>query len=255
MARLSLDRAMSMHASASQRADHAEERLYIEKERADQEQERADRAEERVAEADSRADKAVAEVAELQDRRMALTQPTPAELQPTQSNATDSIQVLSSLDDRLVAALATGAIRLVRTTWLLAQPQGYRIQTRQQLEQLEDGGESPLLLPDESVSLVLRGKRNAAVLSYGWLSPGSPDPEGARLGIVRATLHNRCHLEGLFWDFMCAMLGRTFSTSTLALPTCAHARPCVASVMQVAVSGCQRREKASTVRRGVGRHG
>ena len=36
---------------------------------------------------------------------------------------TDEIQVaLTTLDDRLVSVLADGAIRLVRTTWLLAQP-------------------------------------------------------------------------------------------------------------------------------------
>ena len=44
---------------------------------------------------------------------------------------------LTALDDALVEVLAAGDVRLVRSAWLLAQPAGYRIVQRQDLEALE----------------------------------------------------------------------------------------------------------------------
>ena len=64
--------------------------------------------------------------------------------------------------------LEEGSITLVRSTWLLGQPEHYRIVRRQDLEALEQtSGVSPLLTPEEAVALVRKGNRGAGVLSYG----------------------------------------------------------------------------------------
>ena len=78
-------------------------------------------------------------------------------------------KALTALDDQLVAALERRDVRLVRPAWLLAQPEGYRMQRRQALEELERGGASPspLLSPDEAVQLIRRGDRSVGALSYG----------------------------------------------------------------------------------------
>ena len=125
----------------------------------------------------------------------------------TSSALDDSLLLLSSLDDRLVGALEANAIRLVRIAWFLDQPEGDRLRTRQELEQIESSGASPspLLSSKEAVALVRRGKRGAGVLSYGWLCPGSPDPDCARTRVVQSALKAHSHIEGLFWDYMCAL--------------------------------------------------
>ena len=76
---------------------------------------------------------------------------------------------LTTLDDRLVRVLEVGDIRLVRAAWLLAQPEGYRIQRRQDLEALEQSGASPspLISANEAVALIRKGDRSAGILSYG----------------------------------------------------------------------------------------
>ena len=73
----------------------------------------------------------------------------------------------------VIEALARAYIRLLRCEWLLAQPDDYIIENRQQLEERERNGESPLLKPAEAVALVRRADRSAGVLSHGWLSPGN----------------------------------------------------------------------------------
>ena len=76
---------------------------------------------------------------------------------------------LTALDNRLVSVLGVGDICFVRSSWLLAQPDEYRIQRRQDLETLERSGASPspLLSPKEAVALVRKGNRSAGILSYG----------------------------------------------------------------------------------------
>ena len=125
-----------------------------------------------------------------------------ANYQPADPSLAPEMVALSTLDDRLVEKLATGAIRLVRVVWLDEQPDDYRIQNRQQLEQLERDGASPspLLSPDEAVALVRRSTRAAGSLTYGWLSPGNPDPAGARTRVVRAALEANGYIEALFWE-------------------------------------------------------
>ena len=107
---------------------------------------------------------------------------------------------LSSLDDRLIERLSCGDIRLLRCSWLLSQPSTYRIQRRQDLQELDGRSDSPLLSPDEAVALVQRCDRSAGVLSHGWLCAGDCDPYGARVAVVQCALRDHPHIEGLFWD-------------------------------------------------------
>ena len=150
---------------------------------------------------------------------------------------------LTVLDDQLVAALKRSDVRLMRRAWLLAQPEGYRMQRRQALEELERGGASPspLLSPDEAVQLIRRGDRSVGVLSYGecvmraraetnlhpsltaraeldslsraranpgWNMPNDPDPTGKRIVAVREALRAFPHIEALFWECVCSAAKR-----------------------------------------------
>ena len=125
---------------------------------------------------------------------------------PGSSAAASSVfGVLSSLDDRLVTVLSRGDIRLLRASWLVSQPNGYRIKRRQELEELElrlDPGEKlgPLLSPDEAIALVRRGTRCVGALSYGWLMGGSADPVGARVALLQQTLAELSYIEAIFWE-------------------------------------------------------
>jgi hypothetical protein len=119
-------------------------------------------------------------------------------------------RVLTKLDDRLIKVLKRGDIKLVRSAWLLAQPEGVRLRIRQELEAIEQGGGSssssssslsPLLSPAEAVALVRQGRRSAGVASHGWLSPGCADPEGARVVLLRRVLRERPDIEGVFFDY------------------------------------------------------
>ena len=94
----------------------------------------------------------------------------PADIETQELMLSDDVRLaLTTLDDRLVRALEVGDIRLVRAAWLLAQPEEYRIQRRQDLEALEQNGASPspLLNSQEAVTLIRKGNRSAGVLSYG----------------------------------------------------------------------------------------
>ena len=91
----------------------------------------------------------------------------------------------------------------MRTSWLLQQPPEFRMKWRQHLEALEPRGArpSPLLTPEEAVSLVRQGDRSVGVLSYAWLSPGDPDPAGRRLAVLRSSLAKLPNVVALFWDY------------------------------------------------------
>ena len=103
-------------------------------------------------------------------------------------------------------------IRLLRVEWLLAQPEGYKMQRRQELEELEraDQGLTPLITGAEAVVLIRNGKREAAGLSYGWLLPWDPDPTGEQLRRMLPALRSMKNYKGangvptwgLVWDFM-----------------------------------------------------
>ena len=91
----------------------------------------------------------------------------------------DLRDALTELDAPLLAVLANGSIRLLRSKWLLAQPDGYTLPRRQELEELEKQGQSPLLSCEEAVALIKRGDRSVGALTYRWLTakhPVSPHP-------------------------------------------------------------------------------
>ena len=73
--------------------------------------------------------------------------------------------ILSTLDDRLVAVLEAGDIRLLRVKWLEVQKEEYTIQRRQELEALQEENEkrgeelTPLLGCKEAADLVRNGER------------------------------------------------------------------------------------------------
>ena len=82
------------------------------------------------------------------------------------------------------------------------QPDNFKLPNRQKLEEMERSGvlPSPLLSCKEAAALVERGDRSIGALTYGWLSPGDPDPDGSRMRVLRRALA-RLAIEALFWDF------------------------------------------------------
>ena len=121
---------------------------------------------------------------------------------PTLRLPDDMRRILSALDKRLMEVLGRRAIRLVSSDWVLAQPEGFRMLRRQELEGFErNGSGSPLLSDQEAVALLMRGDRSVGALTYGWLTPDDPDPLGARIEILRAALTQLPHIKAFFWDY------------------------------------------------------
>ena len=79
-------------------------------------------------------------------------------------------KALSDLDAILIEVLVSGAIRLLRVEWLMKQLDNFKMPNRQELEKLENSGESPspLLSGEEAAALVQRGDRSIGALTYGW---------------------------------------------------------------------------------------
>ena len=117
---------------------------------------------------------------------------------------TGILRELQLLDNKLVAALERGDIRLVRAAWLCELPKGQVLPSRQELEAIEEGirGEAaaPLLRNEEAVALLRCADRRVAVLSHGWLTAGHCDPSAARLAVVAEALRGSPHLQALFWE-------------------------------------------------------
>ena len=108
-----------------------------------------------------------------------------------------------SWDRRLVQALRSGTIRLVSVDFLLKQASTWEMPRLQGLREISDA----LLPPQTAANLLQCGTRSVFALSYGWLSKGCPDPEGARFAVLQ-----RCFRElvadgqlpqdaALFWDY------------------------------------------------------
>jgi hypothetical protein len=113
-------------------------------------------------------------------------------------------QALTELDKIVIQVLLCGAIRLICVKWLLMQPANFKMPNRQALEEIERSRAlpSPLLSPQEAAALVRRGDRSIGTLTYGWLSPGDPDPDGSRIRVLRRALMGMAiRIEALFWDF------------------------------------------------------
>ena len=116
------------------------------------------------------------------------------------------IPLLAALDELLVAALRSGAIKLLRAEFLRANgseavlPELLR---RQELERMEkEGGIRIFLTPKEAVAALRSLRREVAGLTYGWASPDHPDVTGEYLANVRRFLRHPLgeHVTALFWE-------------------------------------------------------
>ena len=111
-------------------------------------------------------------------------------------------RALSAFDDGLANVLGKAIIRLLRSEWLLAQAEGFRLPYRQQLEELERDGASPspLLSPAEAVALLQQGDRSIGSVTHAWLSPGNPDPAGTRMKVLRQALKAQPYITAIFFE-------------------------------------------------------
>jgi len=109
---------------------------------------------------------------------------------------------LTELDKPLLAVLKIGDIRLLRSEWLLKQEDSFILPRRQELEELEKAGQSPLLSCEEAVELIERGDRSVGALTYRWLTAKHPDPKGERVKVVRSALVENSHIVAIFWDWV-----------------------------------------------------
>ena len=113
-----------------------------------------------------------------------------------------ALRPLAATDDRLVAALAAGAIKIVHADYLRHTAVGDRILRRQDLEALEKRGVRVFLSPEEAVASLRANGRVIGAFTYGWISPGDPDVGGAYLVAVRRFLCSELgqHLLAVFWE-------------------------------------------------------
>ena len=116
---------------------------------------------------------------------------------------------LGALDDDVAASLERADIRLVSVHWLLHQrPSTFnRMLRRQDLEKMQP---CPLLPPKVAAKTLRLRRRWVIALTFGWGSPGDPDPTGTVLANVVRALEwfVREHMIkphevkqlGLFWE-------------------------------------------------------
>jgi len=117
------------------------------------------------------------------------------------------IPLLAALDEALVAALRSGAIKLLRAEFLRADGSEAmlpKLLHRQELERMElERGICVFLTPEDAVAALRSLRREVAGLTYGWASPDHPDVTGEYLANVRRFLRHPLgeHVTALFWDF------------------------------------------------------
>ncbi|EOD20102.1 hypothetical protein EMIHUDRAFT_355350, partial [Emiliania huxleyi CCMP1516] len=117
------------------------------------------------------------------------------------------IPPLAALDEALVAALRSGAIKLLRAEFLrseLSEAMLPKLLRRQALERMEEERRIRIFLtPEEAVAALRSLCREVAGLTYGWASPDHPDVTGEYLANVRRFLRHPLgeHVTALFWDF------------------------------------------------------
>ena len=85
---------------------------------------------------------------------------------------------------RLEEMLRAGDLKLLCSKWLIAQPDGYSLESRQELEAREQLNESPLLTCEEAVEAILSGDRRIGALTYPWAAATHP---GTCTGLQRTT--------------------------------------------------------------------
>ena len=116
------------------------------------------------------------------------------------------IPLLAALDEALVAALRSGAIKLLRAEFLRADGSEAvlpKLLRRQELERMEEeNGIRIFLTPEEAVAALRSLSREVAGLTYGWASPDHPDVTGEYLANVRRFLRHPLgeHVTALFWE-------------------------------------------------------
>ena len=109
-----------------------------------------------------------------------LTIPAPL-VRPTDHKA---VPFLMALDNKLAAALASGAIKLIRADFMKQSTQPHLLR-RQDLEALErDEQIAVFLKPDEAVALLRSNTRGIAALTYGWVTPDHPDETDEYLSLI-----------------------------------------------------------------------
>ena len=119
-------------------------------------------------------------------------------LQPSTLIATHPRMRLGQLDKQLLEALRQGDILLLKASYIRTAPAGYRIRRRQDLQR---DNAAAFYTPEQAVALIERGDRSVGTLTYGWLSPGDPDPDGHRFELLRQALEQHPLIVGLFWDY------------------------------------------------------
>ena len=129
-----------------------------------------------------------------------------SKLRPLTAADHKGIPLLAALDKQLVAALRSGAIRLLRAEFLRADGSEAmlpKLLRRQELERMEkERGICIFLTPKEAVAALRSLSRKVAGLTYGWASPDHPDVTGEYLANVRRFLRHPLgeHVAAIFWE-------------------------------------------------------
>lgn len=115
----------------------------------------------------------------------------------------NAIRFFKELDEQIWLNLKDGSIKLIRAEFLRSGALN-RIKRRQELEALEKEQGLHIFVPaKQAVKLLKKSKRKIGVLTYGWNTPGDPDPTGTYLAAVCRFLLSGMgeHVEALFWDY------------------------------------------------------
>ena len=118
------------------------------------------------------------------------------------SSTSDVLASFRPFDDRLAAALGTGAILLLDAAKLRAGGL-HALACRQQLEARD---EAALFLPPAAAATALRAAdRRVCFVSHAWRTIVHPDPDGETFGALLRFLRDPlgAHIVGVFVDFAC----------------------------------------------------
>lgn len=117
-----------------------------------------------------------------------------------------AIPQLRALDADLLNMIRLGHIRLVRADFVLSG-EIERFVRRQDLEALERDSDIQVFLPPhDAASILERGKRSVAVLTYGWATCAESDCDGTYLRALVRFLQSEPYgggIAGVFVDYMC----------------------------------------------------
>ena len=115
-----------------------------------------------------------------------------------------AVALLAALDEFIISAILSGAIKLLDADFLRGDAVGDTIARRQDLEARErESGVRIFLPPDVAVAALRSYARAIGSLTYGWTTREHPDPSGTYLAAVRRYLRSAlgAHIRGVFWDF------------------------------------------------------